>query len=283
MIFWVRCICVIASFAFAIGARAEVVELTLPSKLVAKAEYRAGNPAKPAVVLLHGFLQTHNFPTITRLVDALAGEGYTVLAPTLTLGITHRSQSVACEAIHTHTIAQGANEIQAWVKWLGEKRPGKIILGGHSLGNLYNLAYLASYPDSKISKFVGVSIVEGRLKIGEAGRANLVKQLRKTLQDKTKKTVSHQFSFCQNFHATPESLLSYMEWGSDKILAAINKTQKPVAMIMGSRDDRLGPDWVDRLRRSHAHVTVLEGANHFMDGQHEFDLNDAFLDAIKQP
>jgi pimeloyl-ACP methyl ester carboxylesterase len=262
-------------------ARAEIVHLTLPSKLVAQGEFRPGDPAKPAVLLLHGFLQTQNFPTIHRLVEALSDEGYTVLAPTLSLGIPHRSQSVACEAIHTHTVAQGAEEIDAWVKWLTTKSPGKVVLAGHSIGNIYNLAYLASYPSARVVKLIGISIVEGRLKIGEPARAGLVRDLRKVAQVDKRKPVEHQFSFCQRFNATRESLLSYLEWGPDKILTAVRKTRLPITMIMGSKDDRLGTDWLDRLKKTPAKVIIIPGANHFMDGQHEFDLVDEFLHEIK--
>jgi dienelactone hydrolase len=61
-------------------AHAETVTLTLANKLMATAEFHEGEPDKPAVILLHGFLQTHQFPTIKRLADSLADEGYTVLA-----------------------------------------------------------------------------------------------------------------------------------------------------------------------------------------------------------
>lgn len=263
-----------------LGAQAQTVELSLPNKVVVKAEYRPGDPAKPAVVLVHGFLQTHQFPTINRLTEAMSGEGYTVLAPTLSLGVTHRSQSLACEAIHTHTVAQGVEELNAWVKWLRARNVKKIVLAGHSLGNVYNLAYLASYPDDHVSKFIGISIVEGRLKAGETARSGLVQTLRKQARARDKQVVTEQFSYCQKFRATPDSLLSYMEWGPDRFLNAIQKTRLPVTMIMGSRDDRLGDNWLERLKKTRAKVIIIEGANHFMDGQHEFDLVDHFLSEL---
>jgi pimeloyl-ACP methyl ester carboxylesterase len=262
-------------------ARGEPVELTLANQVVAKAEFHMGDPDKPAVILLHGFLQTHHFPTIHRLVEALSGEGYTVLAPTLTLGVSHRSQSIACEAIHTHAVAGGVEEINAWVKWLKNRKVKRIILGGHSLGNIYNLAYLAKYPDGQVVKFIGISIIEGQLKAGEHARAGMVKKLRKSVGMGDRRIVEDQFSFCQKFRSTPESLLSYMEWGPDKILTAVQKSPVPVTMIMGSRDDRLGKDWLDRLKKTRAKVIVIDGANHFMDGQYEFDLVDLFLSELK--
>lgn len=261
--------------------RAEIVELTLPNRLVAKADFRPGKPDKPTVLLLHGFLQTHTFPTINRLADSLAGEGYAVLAPTLSLGVTHRGQSLACEAIHTHTVADGVTELQAWVKWLKERKVKKIVLSGHSLGNAYNLAYLTGQPDASVVKFIGVSIVEGSLKAGEPARGGLVRKLRKAVDDGDKGMRTDQFSYCHKFRATPESLLSYMEWGPDRILGAVERTGIPVTMIMGSRDDRLGENWLDRLKQGRAKVIVIEGANHFMDGQYEFDLFDHFLAALK--
>lgn len=260
---------------------AEIVALTLPSKLVAKAEFRQGEPHKPAVILLHGFLQTHTFPTIDRLTESLAGEGYTVLAPTLSLGVPHRGQSMACEAIHTHTVAGGVAEIDAWVKWLKTKKMKEIILGGHSLGNVYYLDYLNSRPDRLVSKFIGISILEGSLKAGEDARPGLISKLRDKVRGGGKEIMEDQFSFCQKFCSTPDSLLSYLEWGPDKILAAIDKPRIPVTMIMGGKDDRLGKDWLGRLKKTRAKVILIEGANHFMDGQHEFDLMDHFLAELK--
>ena len=270
------CLGLVASAAWG-----EPVTLTLPNKVVVKADYREGDPSKPALVLLHGFLQTHHFPTITRLAESLSSEGYTVLAPTLSLGVTHRNQSIACEAIHTHTLASGVDEINAWVKWLRERKRGQIILMGHSLGNLYNLAYLSSYPDKNIKKFIGISIVEGRLKAGESARSEIVRTLRKQARSSGKQVLENQFSFCQKFRSSPASVLSYMEWGPDKILQAVQKSALPVTMIMGSRDDRLGPDWLERLKKSRAKVIIIDGANHFMDGQHEFDLMDRVLEELK--
>lgn len=260
---------------------AEIVELALPGKAVALADFRRGDADKPAVLLLHGFLQTHSFPTINRLTDSLAGEGYTVLAPTLTLGITHRRQSMACEAINTHTVAEGVEEIKRWVQWLKARKIKNIVLGGHSLGNIYLLSYLSGKPDGRVSKLFGVSIIEGSLKVGEQSRQGLVHSLRNKLQQGGKAILEEQFSFCQQFRSTPASLLSYMEWGPDRILAAIDKSRIPVTMIMGSKDDRLGKDWLQRLQKTRAKVIIIDGANHFMDGQYEFDLMDHFLTELR--
>ncbi len=260
--------------------RAETVNMTLPSTLVAQAEYREGRPDKPAVLLLHGFLQTRDAPTIHRLTEALADEGYTVLAPTLTLDVTYRSQSLACEATHRHTVGAAVQELDAWVKWLKANDHKSIIMASHSFGSVETLAYLSSYPDRAVRKFIGVSIVEGELKGGESTRAGLIRQIRIKLRAGKHGLEMHPFSFCHNFLSTPESILSYLEWSPDRILAAINKTRVPITFIMGSKDDRLGAGWIEKLKSTKAKVIIIEGANHFMDGQYEFDLTDQFLSEI---
>lgn len=261
-------------------ARAAPVELTLPNKLVAKAEYRKGDPEKAAVILVHGFLQTHEFPTIHRLTDDLADSGHTVVSPTLTLGVTHRRQSLACEAIHTHTLRQTGQEIDLWVKWLKARHRGPIVLIGHSIASVELLAYLSGKPDPAIKRFIGVSIIEGRLKLTPSETARLIDDMRLAMKTGKPRVVTHPFSFCQKYQATPASLLSYLEWTPKQVLDAAGRLSLPHLFIMGGHDDRLGADWVDDLK-ARSRVKVIPGANHFMDGEHEFDLLDVVLDELK--
>ena len=263
-------------------ARAEPVELTLPGQLVARGEFRPGDPAKPAVLLMHGFLQTHEFPTIQRLADNLAGEGYAVLTPSLTLGVPHRRQSLACEAIHTHGMADATAEIDAWVHWLKRKKPRAIVLMGHSFGSAQTLAYLGGEPDPAVRALIGVSIMEGRVIDDRAARQGTLTELRARVKAGDRQPVTQPFSYCMAYRATPASLLSYLEWTPEKLLDAMNRAPLPVAMIMGGRDDRLGAAWIERLGKSRARLEVIEGADHFMDGEHEFDLLDRVLAELKR-
>ena len=106
---------IILVFAIQTNAAAETVELETVEKQTARASYlEGGNDANP-VLILHGFLQTHEFPTVNRLAVALNESGYTILAPSLTLGIHKRKKSLACEAIHTHNAASDAAEVAVWV------------------------------------------------------------------------------------------------------------------------------------------------------------------------
>lgn len=266
---------------FVLPAYAESVELTLPNKLVAKAEYRKGDADKPAVLLLHGFLQTHEFPTIHRLTEGLASAGYSVLAPTLSLGVTHRKQSMACEAVNMHTMSDAAREIGLWVDWLKSKKSASIVLLGHSFGSVATLAYLGGQRESKVDKLIGVSASEGRVKIDLAERAKMIHKLESLIKAKSKALVVEQYSFCQKFRTTPESMLSYLSWSPERIIAEVKRLSLPSVFIMGSRDDRLGPNWIEQLKQTKAKVRVIEGANHFMDGDFEFDLLDTVLLELK--
>ncbi len=264
------------------AARGETVELALSDKITARADYRKGAANKPAVLMLHGFLQTYEFPTIHRLAESLADAGHTVLTPNLSLGVPHRRQSLACEAIHTHTMQEAGREIDAWLKWLKPRHSGPIVLLGHSFGRAEILAYLSKRPDPAITRMIGVSIVEGRVKLTPPQTEKLITDLRLAVKTGSPRLVNHSFSFCQKFQSTPASLLSYLEWTPQRVLEASARLPLPSLFIMGENDDRLGPGWVEQLDKRNR-VKVIPGANHFMDGNHEFDLLDVVLDELKAP
>lgn len=72
---------------FPAAAHAAVAQQEMRPGIPASADYLSGEPGKPAVLLLHGFLQTRDFPTVATLARGLQDAGYTVLAPTLSLNI----------------------------------------------------------------------------------------------------------------------------------------------------------------------------------------------------
>ncbi|MBI5329995.1 MAG: alpha/beta hydrolase [Betaproteobacteria bacterium] len=257
-----------------VSAQAEKIELVMPNKLMARAEFHQGSREKPAVLLLHGFLQTHEFPTIFQLMESLRGAGFTVLAPTLSLNVPARRQSLACEAIHTHSIEGNSREIDAWVKWLGRKQPGGIALVGHSIGSLQLLAYLGGNPDPAVRKLIAVSIIESQSPLTQKQRSRLVADLLTRVRQGDGSPLVQPVSFCKKLHAPPATLLSYLEWTPDRVLKRIEHLNLPVTFVMGSRDDRLGRGWIEKLGQTRARLRVVEGANHFMDGEHEFDLHD---------
>lgn len=275
--------CCLLVFAWSGRVGAEPISLTMANGLTANAEYRAGQPDKPAILLLHGFLQTHNFPTVFRLTESLHGEGYTVLAPTLTLGVPNRRQSMACEAIHTHTLASDADEIKVWLDWLLARRRQPVVLIGHSTGSLELLNFFDSRRHPGVVKLIGISLVEARMEIGPKERARLITELRKQSRQKEPPLLERQVSFCKQFRASPASLLSFLEWTPERILATIKRLRLPQAYVMGDHDSTLGLDWLPRLGATGQRMHIIKGANHFMDGEHEFELLDEVLSELRRP
>lgn len=99
---------------FPAAAHAELVQQLMRPGIPASAEYLAGERDKPAVLLLHGFLQTYEFSTVTTLARGLHDAGYTILSPTLSLNIPGRKQRLACEAVHKHSMDDDVAEIARW-------------------------------------------------------------------------------------------------------------------------------------------------------------------------
>lgn len=263
-------------------AWAESVTLDLRPGLTARAEYRPGAKDKPAVLILHGFLQTHHFPTVHNLAEGLATAGYSVLTPTLTLGVTHRRQSLPCEAIHTHTHEDNMRELDAWLRWLKAQGHQRIVLVGHSMGSAELLLYLRARQPSSVIQFIALSLVETRADFKPEGLDQLRQSMQKRAARGDRKAQSHPLSFCRNFNAVPQTFASYLAITPDRLAAAAKDLRIPATFIMGGGDDRLGSGWIERLKRTGKTVIIIPDASHFLDGEHEFELIDTVLATLKQ-
>ncbi len=260
-------------------AHAVTVRLDMRPGIAGNAEYLPGKPDQPAVLLLHGFLQTRDFPTVATLSRGLHDAGYSVLAPTLSLGIPNRSQSLACEAIHHHRFEDDVAEIARWVGWLKARGHHAILLAGHSFGSLQLLAYLNTQPDPAVRGYVGTSLVAAQ--VGNTDRVALIAHLEKQKLYKQPALVSHSLSFCKKYLAPPGALLSYVRWDQPRTLQALKQSPVEMRLIMGDADTIVGRGWLKALRHVGATLVVVKGANHFMDGEHEFDLLDQALIALR--
>jgi pimeloyl-ACP methyl ester carboxylesterase len=264
---------------FPVSAQAAIIQLEMRPGISASAEYLAGKDGKPAVLLVHGFLQTREFPTVATLADGLHDAGYSVLSPTLSLGIPKRKQSLACEAVHRHSMDDDIAEISRWVDWLKSRGHASIVLVGHSFGSLQLLAYLDAHPDKAIKAYIGASLVEAQ--INSSSRPALIMELQNLAANKQRTLVTHALSFCRKYTSTPEDLLTYVRWGQARTLAALKASPVSVQLIMGDRDDMLGRDWIKALKHVQTPIVIVEGANHFMDGEHEFDLLEHTLNYLE--
>lgn len=251
---------------------AETVESRLPSGLVAVAEYRPGKAGYPVVLLLHGFMQTRNSPPMNRLAEALSDAGYGILVPTLSLGINRRAKSLSCEAVHPHGFQDNLGELGHWVDWLGARARQKLVLVGHSSGSQLVLAYVAGTPSPLVRAAILTSIGPLYLDPVEYGKARAEKA-----PEPGKPAPLRRFTiaYCQkNYVSSVPAYLSYAEWDEERMLDSLGKARVPVEIVIGSNDQVFQPGWSARLRKVRAPVSVIEGAGHFFDGEHEFDLFD---------
>ena len=262
-------------------ASAGIEEVELPSGYFASADYRPGDQGLPAVVVLHGFLSTRNFLTVSNLQEALAGEGYTVLAPNLSLGVNHRKVSLACEAIHTHSIDDDIAEIHFWVEWLVQRGHNSIVLVGHSYGSLHGLYYAMKFKDPAVKKLVAASLVDVEHVIGEALSKSQIEAAKELVAKNDHALREYHVSYCKKYAAPPEAFLSYASWSRQRILTALSQTPIPVEVILGSEDQRMGAGWPQLLRQNGVTLQLIDGANHFFHNEQEFDLLDSVLQAMQ--
>ena len=266
--------------ALPLPALAERARIDLGAGIVAQAEYLPGKPSLPAVLLLHGFLQTHEFATVATLARGLNDRGYTVLAPTLSLGIPNRKKSLACEAVHVHSMDMDLAEIDRWIKWLTSRGHRRVIAVGHSFGSLQLLAYLSATPDPAVQGFIAASLVETQ--IGGNSRPALVAKLQDAVKRGDRALVRHPLSYCKRYLSSPDAMLSYVRWDRQRVLKALAGFKGDKLLVMGSADNMIDPQWLETLAHSGTPLRVVEGASHFMDGQHEFDLLDHSLELLQR-
>lgn len=255
--------------------------MTLPSGHVATAEYRQGQPEKPAVLVLHGFLSTRNFLTVSNLTNALADSGYSVLAPNLSLGVNKRDVSLACEAIHTHALSDDIAEINEWVRWLVRRGHTKVAFVGHSFGSLHGLFYVSEYKNPAVKKLIATSLVDMDSEIGEAVSRTQIKKAQEQVARNDHSLATYHVSYCKKYVAPPKAFLSYGSWSRQRILKAISKAPVPIEVILGDNDSRMGDGWPDLLRKNGVKLHMITGANHFFNNEQEFDLLDSVLTSLQ--
>ena len=260
---------------------AVVVDAKLPSGKIGSANFNAGKKDQAAVLVLHGFLQTRTFPTVASIVDAVSTAGYTTLAPTLSLGISRRNKSLPCEAIHLHSLEQDTDEVAFWVNWLVKKGYSRIVLVGHSYGNVQLLSYMGRKPSPAVNQLLLISLTDVESKQSAQQRMRLVKDLNSRLEKRESALVESEFGHCKKYISPPAPLLSYLSVSRDSILKGVVKAPVPAEVILGDKDDRMGPDWAEKLASRGIVVRLISGASHFFDNQYEFDLQEAVVLALR--
>lgn len=254
--------------------QAKLVDARLPNKIITTAEFITGNSEKSAIFLLHGFLQTHHSSTLSRLLNHVSSEGYTVLAPTLSLGVSHRKQSLSCDAIHTHNMNGDIDEIKFWIAWLTNKGYKEIIVIGHSYGSLQLMVYMSKYSNKAIKKIIVTSLVDFDHLLRASDSEEQLNLAKKMLLNNDHSLSKYRISYCNKYISPPSSYLSYAEWSKLDILNLAKSLDVPLDIIIGSNDKRVNEQWPNMLKSTGAQVVLVDGANHFFDAEFEFDLLD---------
>lgn len=252
--------------------QSRIITLPVSEKISSYGEFYPGEDKKPVVLILHGFMLTHNFQTVKRLAEALHDSGYTVLTPTLSLGINKRKMSLSCEAIHTHSLNEDINEINQWVKWLNLKTGKKIILIGHSAGSSQIIAYAHQYPDAPVKQLIFLSMPN----FGDAPNSFATRkdvELAKNTPDKNElKTFA--LSYCSKYVTTAKYFMSYYNLSKDNLYQYLKQSPINKTLILGSKDTRVDKEWNKSLASANIKIIIIKGANHFFDDEYEFDLLD---------
>ena len=266
----------------ATGAHSEFITQKQSNGVNATAQWLAGDEEQKVVLILHGFLQTRDFFTVRRLGDALNELGYNVLLPSLSLGIDNRQQSLACEAIHTHSLDQDVDEIGNWVDWLHQTTGKKITLIGHSAGSLELLAYLSGDPSPPVDQAILISLIAfAQGPIAKENEAERQRALEESARDGNELS-NYRLAYCDRYTTTPGNYLSYMAWNGNKTLENLNNLAVVPTIVLGSEDRRLGDEWLPLLRQTGAEVVQIPGAGHFFDHEYEFDLMDGIVELLER-
>ncbi len=275
---WPRWPLLIVTWIFLSGPlhAAEVVEIEVAPGINATASYHQGDGDKPAILLMHSFLQTRNFSTIARLFDTLSSSGYTLLSPNLSLGINRRKQTLPCESIHTNSIDDDIAEIKQWVEWLAERGQQPITLIGHSKGAMELLAYLHQSREETVKSSILISLsptgpgwINGRANVEDQKRAE------DAVAAGESGLAEYALAYCEKYVTTAANLLSFYRWNFEKIRSAVSATRVPLQIIVGDQDTLIDTDMFRELASTTVGVTIIDGAGHFFDKEFEFELDDA--------
>ncbi len=255
------------------------MELALAPDRVAEADYWPGAADMPAVLVLHGFLQTREFPAVRRLAEALADEGYSVLTPTLSLGLNRRRQSLACEAIHTHTLQQDVTELSTWTRWLAGRAGKAPVIIGQGVGAIQVAAML----DAREAPVDRVLLVGTKaFRQGPTGAPDITGPADPVAAGDADSIGFYRLGHCARYASTAVASSSYLAWDRDRLQRMLLAVEAPVTLISGGEEARVGTDWVRAPDAVGVELRTIPGADHFLDLAHASELLDEVLKVVME-
>lgn len=280
---FLACVLVASTPLFAEGvtpARVETVEITGPKGLTLLADYRAPiSPRRsaPAVLLVHGVLQTGKHLVVRPLAELLARKGYPTLSITLSHGVTRRTDPLTCDSLHIFALEDSVPEIRTWLKWLRDRGHPSAVLMGHSLGANQVLYYAVKAGDIYVRALVSIALVQ-------SGREHLIRLFERTkgknfdgvvieaqrlaATGNEERLLTVPFFACSQARVSVRAFLSY--FGPDapgKPATLLPSVRIPYLAAHGSADTRasaLAPE-VRVLQRGNTAFrwTEIQAADHF--------------------
>ncbi|MFK5984718.1 MAG: DUF1749 domain-containing protein [Pseudomonadota bacterium] len=262
---------------------AEKVQLKISEKITSNAEFYSGDTDKPAIMILHGFLLNHNFHTVSRLAESLNESGYTVLTPTLSLGVNKRKQGLPCEAIHLHSLETDIKEIEKWAKWLEGKVANEIVILGHSSGSIHLINYLnaSASNKNKVKQIILLAIPHfGVLTSYSFETPENAQAAREQVAKGSKAIAEYGLSYCKKYITTATNYLSYYNLNKQYIEEELDNLQVNKTIIYGTDDKFIDLQWIKSLANKNVKIIPIEGANHFFDYEYEFSLLNVVEDIL---
>ena len=235
-------------------APVEMVRARVAPGLTALARYHAGPMRQPAVLLVHGFLDSGEAHPAATLGRGLSRDGIAVLAPTLTLGIERRRQRLACEALQLHDLPQAAAEIAVWIDWLLARGYQRIVPVTFGTGLLPVVEYLERHPSGRVGGVLALVPPDPDQPWGAPEMRRLREQARQALAAGDRKIGEFRLEACREYRAPPAAFLSYARWDREALLRRLRTLRLPLRVVAGESVD---PTWEAALRAAGIDVQNL--------------------------
>lgn len=297
---WLKLLCATFLSILAAGhAGAEEIKLqhaglTLNANLSpARDDWQTGT----VFLITHGTLAHNGMEIIATLQGLLVEQGFTSLAPTLSLGLDDRHGMYDCATPHTHRHTDALDEIGVWLDWLRQQGVQRVVLVGHSRGGNQTAWFAAERPDPVVK---GVLLIAPMTWSEDGARSDYQKRFKTEpgpvltrAEDLLKAGRGGEwlektgFLYCTDARVQAQAFLSYHapepRLDTPSLLSRI---EVPVLVIAGSEDDAV-PDVVAKVEPvadgARVRLEVIDGADHFFRDLYADELVEyarAFADAL---
>lgn len=231
--------------AAAAGPPLETVHAEVAPGLTGVARYYAGPLRRPAVLLLHGFLDSAEQHPVSTLQQGLAETGFAVLAPTLTLGVERRHQRLACQALHLHHLGQDVRELAIWIDWLVARGYRRVVLASFGAGLIQVVDYLGRSPSGKVGAVLAMVPDDPDYPWGTEVMRTHRRLARAAVSRGDDRIGEYRLAACRRYRAPAQAFLSYASWDRKSLLRRLRELSVPLRVIVGETE--AGNAWPDSL------------------------------------